>query len=60
MCFVNYEDIMLVADSYVHLDCTEDCITDRHGMERYCPYWLRLYQLSLSVCHVAIMHKILL
>lgn len=50
MCFVNYEDDVLdgcgadwiecACGRWLHVDCAEDCITDRHGKNRYCPYCL--------------------
>ena len=48
MCFTNYEDdvhdgngtewISCACGRWLHLDCAEDCITDRSGKERYCPF----------------------
>ena len=49
MCFRNYDDddvlesfgakwIDSACRRWLHLDCTEDCIVDRFGKERYCLY----------------------
>ena len=48
MCFTNYEDdvhdgngtewISCDCGRWLHLDCAEDCFTDRSGKERYCPF----------------------
>ena len=50
MCFGSYEDDVLdgygadwincACGRWLHVDCTEDCITDCRGNKRYCPYCL--------------------
>ena len=50
MCFENYEDDVLDGNGadwidcacgrWLHVECAEDCLTDCHGNQRYCPYCL--------------------
>ena len=48
MCFGNFQDDVLdgygadwldcACGQWLHCDCAEDCVTDRYGKKRYCPY----------------------